>query len=105
MWLTSSTVLERMQSVSYIVSLCNLVILWIAYRVAIAIYNISPLHPLFRFPGPKLAAMGYGYEAYYDFILVGRYTREIQRMHEKYGKQNIRGMSYRQTCVRPLTTC
>lgn len=54
---------------------------------AIAIYNISPFYPLAKFPGPKLAAVGYLYEAYYDFILIGRYIREIQKMHEKYGKQ------------------
>lgn len=59
---------------------------WLAYRLAIAFYNISPLHPLYRFPGPKLAAIGFFYEAYYDFILVGRYGHEIRRMHEKYGE-------------------
>lgn len=59
--------------------------IWLAYRVAIALYNISPLHPLYRFPGPKLAAMGFFYEGYYDWILVGRYGHEIRRMHEVYG--------------------
>ncbi|KUI67678.1 Trichodiene oxygenase [Cytospora mali] len=29
--------------------------------------------------------MGYFYEGYYDFILMGRYGHEIRRMHEKYG--------------------
>lgn len=87
MGLTSVPVLESMQSLSYLVSLRNVVVLWIAYKLAIAIYNISPFHPLSKFPGPKLAAVGYLYEAYYDFILVGRYTREIQRMHEQYSKQ------------------
>lgn len=59
--------------------------IWLAYRVAIALYNISPLHPLYRFPGPKLAAMGFFYEGYYDWILVGQYGNEIRRMHEIYG--------------------
>lgn len=59
--------------------------IWLAYRVAIALYNISPLHPLYHFPGPKLAAMGFFYEGYYDWILVGRYGHEIRRMHEVYG--------------------
>lgn len=58
---------------------------WLAYRVAIALYNISPLHPLYRFPGPKLAAMGFFYEGYYDWILIGQYGNEIRRMHKKYG--------------------
>lgn len=74
-----------------------LFVVWLVYRVLIALYNISPLHPLHKFPGPKLAAMGYLYEGYYDFILVGRYGHEIRRMHEKYGKifksQQFRGPS------------
>lgn len=64
------------------------------YKVLIALYNISPLHPLHKFPGPKLAAAGYFYEAYYDWIRGGRYTREIKRMHEKYGKHTGREYSH-----------
>ncbi|KAL2060745.1 hypothetical protein VTL71DRAFT_9387, partial [Oculimacula yallundae] len=37
------------------------------------------------FPGPKLAAVSFWYEFYYDVILGGQYTFEIARMHEKYG--------------------
>jgi hypothetical protein len=59
--------------------------LWIFYRVALALYNISPFHPLSRFPGPKLAAMTFLYEFWFEGILCGKYTWEIQRMHEKYG--------------------
>ncbi len=62
-----------------------LVVLWIGYRVAIAFYNVSPLHPLARFPGPKIAAATYLYEAYYDWWLGGRYGKVIARMHEQYG--------------------
>lgn len=58
---------------------------WIIYRFCIALYNISPLHPLYKFPGPKLAAISFLYEAYYEWILVGRYGHEIARMHEIYG--------------------
>ncbi|KAI2781612.1 cytochrome P450 [Daldinia loculata] len=59
--------------------------LWILYYAAVAVYNISPLHPLYRFPSPKVAAMSYFYEAYFDWWLVGRYGRRIRQMHEKYG--------------------
>ncbi|OBR13082.1 Benzoate 4-monooxygenase cytochrome p450 [Colletotrichum higginsianum IMI 349063] len=59
--------------------------LWIAYYVALALYNISPFHPLARFPGPKIAAATYLYEAYYDWWLLGRYGKVIARMHERYG--------------------
>jgi hypothetical protein len=62
------------------------VLLWIAYRVTLALYNISPWHPLSRFPGPRLASMTFLYEFWYDVICIGRYTREIQKMHERYGE-------------------
>jgi hypothetical protein len=63
-----------------------LVVVWLAYRMLLAAYNISPLHPLHRFPGPKIAAVSYLYEAYYDWWRVGRYGHEIRHMHERYGR-------------------
>jgi hypothetical protein len=59
--------------------------LWFGYRLLLALYNISPFHPLYKFPGPKLAAVSYLYEAWYDLVNVGRYSWEIKVMHEKYG--------------------
>jgi hypothetical protein len=66
-------------------SIIWIVVLWLGYRLSIALYNISPFHPLSHFPGPKIAAASYLYEAYYDWWRVGRYGRVIARMHEKYG--------------------
>ena len=63
----------------------SLVGLWGAYRIGKVLYNISPFHPLSRFPGPKIASASYLYEAYYDWIRVGRYGHEIKRMHDIYG--------------------
>ncbi|PGG95967.1 hypothetical protein AJ79_09787 [Helicocarpus griseus UAMH5409] len=63
----------------------TLIGVWLGYRILLALYNISPFHPLSRFPGPKIAAASYIYEAYYDWWLVGRYGHEIGRMHERYG--------------------
>lgn len=62
-----------------------LVGVWVGYQVLLALYNISPFHPLYRFPGPKIAAVSYLYEAWYDWILVGRYGRKIKEMHDRYG--------------------
>lgn len=62
-----------------------LLALWLIYRIGIALYNISPFHPLYRFPGPRIAALSYVYEAYYDWWLRGRYGRVIARMHDQYG--------------------
>jgi hypothetical protein len=60
--------------------------IWLAYHILKALYNISPLHPLSRIPGPKLAAATYLPEFYYDVVKYGCYTKEIAKMHEKYGE-------------------
>ncbi|KAI0178062.1 putative cytochrome P450 [Pestalotiopsis sp. NC0098] len=65
--------------------LVRIIQIWLVYRVALALYNISPWHPLYRFPGPRLASMTFLYEFWYDFVCHGRYTRQIQQMHEMYG--------------------
>ncbi|KAI0809864.1 trichodiene oxygenase [Xylaria sp. FL0064] len=51
---------------------------------AVAFYRLL-LHPLAVFPGPKLAALTRGYEAYYDIVCNGQYTFKIAEMHKKYG--------------------
>ncbi|KAK0382338.1 trichodiene oxygenase [Colletotrichum limetticola] len=63
----------------------TLLVIWITYCLGRAIYNVSPLHPLSRFPGPKLAAASYAPECWYDFVMKGRYTYEIVKMHQIYG--------------------
>ncbi|KAJ5939782.1 Benzoate 4-monooxygenase cytochrome P450 [Penicillium verhagenii] len=52
--------------------------------IRIAIYRLYG-HPLSAFPGPKLAAVTFLYEFYYDVVKGGMYIWEIERMHEKYG--------------------
>ncbi|KAI0503214.1 trichodiene oxygenase [Xylaria bambusicola] len=54
------------------------------YLAGMIFYRLK-LHPLARFPGPKLAAVTRGYEAYYDFVLNGKYTFKIKELHMKYG--------------------
>lgn len=58
---------------------------WFAYRLLRIAWNLSPFHPLSRIPGPRLAAATYLPEFYHDAIRFGRYTQEIQKMHQKYG--------------------
>ncbi|KAL6908431.1 cytochrome P450 [Trichoderma evansii] len=57
------------------------VVLW---QVGTAIYHLW-FSPLSRIPGPKLAASTLLYEFYYEVICSGKYTRRIEKMHEKYG--------------------
>ena len=62
-----------------------LILTWLIFKVLQVLYNVSPLHPLSKIPGPKLAAATYLPEFYHDVILVGRYTHAIKQMHEIYG--------------------
>jgi hypothetical protein len=50
------------------------------------LYNLY-LHPLSKFPGPKLAAIGSFYEFYYDVIKDGTFLWKTEEMHRKYGRQ------------------
>ncbi|EAW12902.1 cytochrome P450 [Aspergillus clavatus NRRL 1] len=54
------------------------------YISGVIVYRLF-LHPLSRFPGPKLAAISSLPEFYHDVLRGGRYIWEIERMHEKYG--------------------
>lgn len=54
------------------------------YCLSKCLYNLY-LHPLSRFPGPKLAAIGSLYEFYYDVVKDGTYIWEMERMHREYG--------------------
>lgn len=64
-----------------------LVGVWMLFKLLQALYNVSPFHPLSCIPGPKLAAATYLPEFYYDVVKFGCYTKEIKKMHERYGGQ------------------
>lgn len=46
------------------------------------------LHPLAHIPGPRLAALTWWYEFYFDAIQPGQYVFKIQELHKQYGKPN-----------------
>jgi hypothetical protein len=56
----------------------------LCYFTGLAFYRLF-IHPLARFPGPKLAAVTRWFETYYDVVQNGQYTFKIQEMHKKYG--------------------
>ncbi|OAQ58690.1 cytochrome P450 oxidoreductase [Pochonia chlamydosporia 170] len=62
----------------------SLVIVVLLYILKVSVYRLLS-HPLAGFPGPKIAALTVWYEFYYDAIQRGRYTFEIQKMHDHYG--------------------
>lgn len=56
----------------------------LAYLICLVFYRLS-IHPLAKFPGPKLAAITRYYEGYYDVVLNGQYTLKIAELHQQYG--------------------
>jgi hypothetical protein len=56
-------------------------------------YLVVAIHRLYvsqyaKFPGPKLAALTYGYMFYYDVIAGdGQYMYKIKDLHEEYSKK------------------
>lgn len=44
------------------------------------------LHPLAHIPGPRLAALTWWYEFYFDVVQPGQYVFKIQELHKQYGK-------------------
>lgn len=56
----------------------------LAYLASLIFYRLL-LHPLARFPGPRLAAVTRYYEGYFDVVLNGQYTFKIAELHRRYG--------------------
>jgi hypothetical protein len=74
----SATAMLNVCFLPYAASVCIICIL------ATVLYRLC-LHPLAKFPGPKLAAATFWYEFYYDVTRRGQYFREIEKMHKRYG--------------------
>ncbi|KUI64499.1 Trichodiene oxygenase [Cytospora mali] len=60
------------------------VFFYVSYQVFLAVYRVY-FSPLSRIPGPKLAALTYLYESYYEIVLGGQYFKRVAQMHEQYG--------------------
>ncbi|KAL4953185.1 cytochrome P450 [Aspergillus filifer] len=55
--------------------------LWTAGEAIRRLY----FHPLAHIPGPRLAALTWWYEFYFDAIQPGQYVFKIQELHKQYG--------------------
>jgi hypothetical protein len=66
-------------------SLLFFILSYIFYGVGLVLYRLY-FSPLSKFPGPKIAAATLWYECYHDLVRRGKYTFEIGKMHEKYGR-------------------
>ena len=55
----------------------------ISYTAYGALYRLR-FSPIARVPGPKLAALTFWYEFYFDVVKRGCYVWEIKKIHETY---------------------
>jgi hypothetical protein len=63
--------------------------LYLLYLIGVGIHRLY-FSPYSKFPGPKLAALTYGYMFYYDALGVkGQYIYKIQQLHEEYGTSRL----------------
>ncbi|KAF1814179.1 cytochrome P450, variant [Eremomyces bilateralis CBS 781.70] len=56
----------------------------VGWYLSLFVYRLH-LHPLAKFPGPKLAALSKWYEFHYEVVQRGQFSRHISELHEKYG--------------------
>lgn len=60
--------------------------IYIVYLVSVSIHRLY-FSQYAKFPGPRLAALTYGYMFYYDAIAgKGQYIYKIKELHEQYSK-------------------
>lgn len=57
----------------------------VVYVLGGVIYRLY-FSPIAGFPGPKLAAVTYWYEFYYDVVKDGQYIFQIAKLHKRYGR-------------------
>lgn len=73
-------------------SLSGLAIAYATYLLLRVVYRLT-LHPLARFPGPKLAGATSLYSAYYDIVDTG-FVKKLPALHEQYGPYQSRHTTY-----------
>ena len=59
----------------------------VIYPLSLILYRLF-LHPLAKYPGPKLAAASHWYECYFNVFKPpgpGQFMYQVERMHEAYG--------------------
>ena len=54
------------------------------YWAGLVLYRLF-FHPLAKFPGPRWAAVTSWYEAYYEIVKKGQYSKKISQLHDQYG--------------------
>ncbi|KAH9885070.1 cytochrome P450 [Xylariomycetidae sp. FL2044] len=66
-------------------TLSLLCLVGVAYTLGLALVISLYFPPLAKFPSPKLAAVTSLYEAFYEIVLKGQYSRRMSKLHDIYG--------------------
>lgn len=74
----------QMEVPTILLSWRNIAVAAAIYLCTLVFYRLL-LHPLAKFPGPRLAAITRYFEGYYDLVQNGQYTFKIREMHKEYG--------------------
>ncbi|KAF1953456.1 cytochrome P450 [Byssothecium circinans] len=57
---------------------------FVVYWLGLVVYRLV-FHPLAKFPGSKWAAATTWYEAYYEIVKGGQFSKKISELHDQYG--------------------
>lgn len=60
----------------------------IIYALGLVIYRLY-LHPLAKFPGPRIAAVTSFYEGYFEIVKKGQYSKHISKLHDQHGVSEV----------------
>jgi hypothetical protein len=69
---------------SLLSSVWRLFVTSVAYLTVRTIYRLK-VHPLAKFPGPRLAAITSMYAGSYDLPFASSFCKELPRLHDEYG--------------------
>ncbi|KAJ4355384.1 uncharacterized protein N0V89_003400 [Didymosphaeria variabile] len=77
--------LEQAQTISAGKLFGTFFAIWLSYWITIGVYRVY-FHPIAHIPGPRLAALTFWYEFYYDvYPHKYQYGFKLRELHDKYG--------------------
>ena len=74
-----------LQAIAHLVS--SFLVVSVLYSAALCLYRLA-LHPLAKFPGPKLAGATRLYEVYHQ-VYKSDWLETLVALHARYGKKDI----------------